>query len=126
VPGAIDDGTVFVVTIGDDDASLATFLADRVSAELSIILRLEDPTNEQEARPAGADHVLILTGLTGRGLAHDVLREARLLDSRYLETVGIDATPSAGRSLRPTSLMPTSPSSLSSAGTNWSPMSERR
>jgi Trk K+ transport system NAD-binding subunit len=97
---ALEDATVFVVTIGDDDdAILATLLADRLVTGLDIIVRLDDPANEQKARRAGADYVLSLPELSGRVLAQDVLREERLSYSRQLETVRIDATPFAGRSL---------------------------
>jgi Trk K+ transport system NAD-binding subunit len=51
--------------------------------------------------------VLSLPELSGRVLAQDVLREERLSYSRQLETVWIDATPFAGRSLAEIGLLDT-------------------
>ncbi|WP_255479271.1 TrkA family potassium uptake protein [Natronomonas sp. LN261] len=102
---SIDESTVFVVTISDDDeAILSTLLANELAADTDIIVRLNHDTNEMKARRAGADYVLSLPEMSGRVLAQEVLHEDVLSYSRQLKAIRIDAEPFAGRALGETDL----------------------
>lgn len=101
----IDDATVLVMTISDDDeAILSVLLADNLATDLDIIARMNHDENETKARRAGADYVLTLPEISGRVLAQEVLQEEILSYNRQLKTVRIDADPFAGRTLGETEL----------------------
>ncbi|MCQ4332737.1 NAD-binding protein [Natronomonas sp. F2-12] len=104
----IEDATVFVVTIADDDeAILSIVLADELATDLDIIARMNRGGNTAKARRAGADYALSLPGISGRVLAEEVLQEDVLSYGRQLKTVRIDADPYAGRTLGDTEIVET-------------------
>lgn len=101
----VDDATVLVMTISDDDeAILSVLLADKLATDIDIIARMNHDENETKARRAGADYVLTLPEISGRVLAQEVLQEEILSYNRQLKTVRIDADPFAGRVLGETEL----------------------
>ena len=101
----VESATVLVVAIRDDDeAIMASLLADRLASELDIIVRMNDDDNRTKVRRAGADYVLSLPEMTGRVLAQEVLREELVSYGRQLKAVRIGADPYAGRALSDTAL----------------------
>lgn len=101
----IDEATVFVLTIADDDeAILATLLATELSSDLDTLVRIADPANATKVRRAGADYVLSLPEISGRILALEVLREQILSYDRQMKVVRIDADEFAGDTLAETEI----------------------
>lgn len=101
----VESATVLVVAIRDDDeAIMASLLADRLASELDVIVRMNDDDNRTKVRRAGADYVLSLPEMSGRVLAQEVLREDLVSYGRQLKAIRIDADPYAGLALSDTEL----------------------
>lgn len=93
----IGEAAAFAVAIGDDDESiLSVLVADGLTEELTIVVRVNDTANETKVRRAGADYVLSLSEISGRILAREVLHEDVLSYNRQLKAVRLDAGPFAG------------------------------
>lgn len=96
----VDEATIYVVAIGDDDeAILSILLADHLATDLDVIVRVNHGENETKARRAGADYVLSLPEMSGRVLAEEVLHEELLTYSRQLKPVRMCADPFVGQSI---------------------------
>lgn len=104
----IEDATIFVVAIADDDqAMLSVLVATEIGEELDTIVRANRVENETKIRRAGADYVLSLPEISGRVLAQEVLHEQILSYERQLKIVRIDAEPYAGDRLEDTEIAET-------------------
>lgn len=104
----LDEATVFVVTIADDEqAILSVLLANQLASDLDIIVRTNHDANETKVRRAGADYVLSLPEMSGRVLAEEVLHDDLLSYSRQLKPVRLEAGPFAGQQLENTAIAET-------------------
>lgn len=96
----IEEATIVVVAIGDDDeAILSVLLADELAADVDVIARMNDDENDAKVRRAGANYVLSLPEMSGRVLAREILDEAVLSYRRQLKAVRIDAGRFAGETV---------------------------
>lgn len=101
----IEEAAAFAVAIGDDDESiLSVLVADELTDELTIVVRVNDTANETKVRRAGADYVLSLPEISGRILAREVLHEEVLSYNRQLKAVRLDAGPFAGLTIGESSI----------------------
>ncbi|WP_239639466.1 TrkA C-terminal domain-containing protein [Halobiforma nitratireducens] len=79
-------------------------VARELTADIDIVVRVNDSTNETKVRRAGADYVLTLPDIIGRLLVVDVLREEIISYDRQLKIVRFEADPLSGRAVANTSL----------------------
>lgn len=101
----VGTATAYVVAIADDDeAILSVLLARELSADLDVVVRVNDSASQGKVRRAGADYVLSLPDISGRLLALDVLREEILSYDRQLKVVRFESDDLAGRSLADTEI----------------------
>ncbi len=101
----IDDATVYVLAISDDDdAILSVLLAEELGDDLDILVRINDTDNVTKVRRAGGDYVLTLPEMSGRVLAREVLKEPLLASGHQLKTIKVSADAFAGAAISETPL----------------------
>lgn len=91
----------------DNEAILSVLLADQLTSDLDILVRINDEENETKLRRADADYVLSLPEMSGRVLAQEVLHGEISSHNRQLKTIRLDAAPFAGETIDDTPIAET-------------------
>lgn len=98
VEAGIEDATVLVSTVQDDDeAILSVLVARELAGELEIIARVNDGDNENKIRRAGADYVLSLPEISGRMLAEEGLQDDVYPVDSNVRMIEVDGSEYMGR-----------------------------
>lgn len=94
----LEEATVFVSTVQDDDeAILSVLVARELADDVEIIARVNDSENQNKIRRAGADYVLSLPDISGRILAAELLEEDVFSLDRQVRVIDVEASNFGGQ-----------------------------